>query len=104
MSSESAFEERVEAAEEGHRLRIILARAQLSVEETRARAEYYRTFEKAGWDRAAFRVYQAVVAFADSSYARGVAESVRAKYSEIVTAWVECRLRDAPLPAMSAIR
>jgi hypothetical protein len=91
MSTESTFHGRVEAAEESHRLRIGLARALLSVEEVRARAEYYHTFESVGWDRIAFKIYRAVMAFADGSYARTAAESVAAKYSEIITAWVECR-------------
>ena len=90
MSIQSAFQDRVDAAVEGHRLRIILARVLLTSEEARAQAEYYRTFESAGWDRTAFKVYRAVMAFADGSYARAAAESIRAKYTEIITAWVEC--------------
>src|SRR5689334_4358883 len=91
MSAESTFQERVEAAVESHRLRVALARTRLADEESRARAEYYCAFETTGWDRTAFRVYRAVMAFADGSYACATAESIRTKYSEIVTAWVECR-------------
>ena len=90
MSAEIAFQDRVEAAEESHRLRIVLARALLASEEIRARAEYYCNFESVGWDRAAFRVYRAVMAFADGTYAQAAAESIVAKYSDIITAWVEC--------------
>jgi hypothetical protein len=91
MSGESAFRERVETAEESHRLRIVLARVRLTAEETRARAEYYCTFENTGWDRTAFRIYRAVMAFAEGSYARAATESVRMKYAEVVIAWVECK-------------
>ena len=31
------------------------------------------------------------LAFADGSYARAVVESIRMKYAEIITAWVECQ-------------
>jgi|KBSSwiStaDraftv2_1062776.scaffolds.fasta_scaffold1580070_1 hypothetical protein len=91
MSGESAFQERVEAAEESHRLRIVLARVLQTAEENRARAEYHCTFENAGWDRKAFQVYRAVMAFAEGSYARAATESVRMKYAEVVMAWVECK-------------
>ena len=67
MSADCAFQDRVDTAEESHRLRIVLARVRLTAEETRARAEYYCTFENAGWDRTAFRVYRAVMVFADGS-------------------------------------
>ena len=93
MSADCAFQDRVDTAEESHRLRIVLARVRLTAEETRARAEYYCTFENAGWDRTAFRVYRAVMVFADGSYARTAAESIRTKYAEIVTAWVEYQRR-----------
>ena len=93
MSADCALQDRVDTAEESHRLRIVLARVRLTAEETRARAEYYCTFENAGWDRTAFRVYRAVMVFADGSYARTAAESIRTKYAEIVTAWVEYQRR-----------
>jgi hypothetical protein len=91
MEAQSAFHDIVAAAEESHRLRVVLARVLLAVEEDRATAEYYRTFENVGWDRTAFRVYRAVMAFADGSYARAAAESILLKYTEIIAAGVECR-------------
>jgi len=91
MDAQSTFQEKVAAAEESHRLRIIQARALLTSEEIRARAEYYRTFESVGWYRNAFKVYRAVMAFADGSYTHAVVESIRMKYAEIITAWVECQ-------------
>jgi hypothetical protein len=94
---QSAFQDRVAAAEESHRLRIILARVLLATEEARARAEYHWTFESTGWDRTAFRIYRAVMAFADGSYARAAAESISAKYSEIITEWVDCKLSASAL-------
>ena len=89
MGVHSAFQDRVAAAVESHRQRIILARVVLASEEARARAEYYCTFETTGWDRSAFKVYRAVIAFADGSYARAAAESIRSQYTEIITAWIE---------------
>jgi hypothetical protein len=100
MSAQSALQDRVDAAEESHRLRLVLARSSLVTEEARALAEYHCSFESTGWDRTAFRVYQAVMAFADGFYALEAAQSIRAKYSEIITAWVECR-RSSPMPWFS---
>ncbi len=91
MDAQSTFHEKVAAAEEIHRLRSIQARALLSSEEIRAQAEYYRTFETVGWYRNAFKVYRAAMAFAEGSYDQAVVGSVRMKYTEIITAWVECR-------------
>ena len=89
MDAQTAFHDKVVAAEESHRLRIIQARALLASEEIRARAEYYRTFESVGWDRTAFRVYRAVMAFADGFYASAAAESIMLKYTQMIEAWVE---------------
>jgi hypothetical protein len=91
MDAQSTFHDKVAAAEESYRLRMIQAQIQLACEQIRAEAEYYRTFETVGWYRNAFKVYRAVMAFADGSYAHAVVESTRMKYAEIIAAWVECR-------------
>lgn len=89
MGALCTFRGKVAAAEENHRLRVIQARALLTSEEIRARAEYYCTFETVGWYRTAFKVYRAVMAFADGAYAQALVESIRMKYAEIITAWVK---------------